>query len=379
MNDKEEFLKCFECFLIDEAHELHKSSLMILAILRNFVKKNGTKHKMIVTSATLETALFTDYFIDMQVQMIEAVTPTFDVQVFYTQFPDLSKTVTENTAAHLRVIFEHIRNKFSLDNNLPNILVFLPSIKHIKDVKTYIEKDFEKHFSAIMADMPFNIEELHGGLKPYEKDFVFRPNPRLKHFVRIILATKIAETAITLDDIYYVLDSGLETDYFFDENTKMDYNKVVQISKSSAIQRKGRAGRIANGFCFKMYSESEENQFQIAPTPEILRMDIADVILTQLELDGMFIMSELLFYDKLDTNNSKISQVSKELDDQGATKVEGSKKIVTNKGKFMVQTNLKGQTSAFLYECIRYGARELGIIAATALSNPKGLFSNRVV
>ena len=65
-------------------------------------------------------------------------------------------------------------------------------------------------------------------------------------------------------------------------------------------------------------------------------MDIADVILTQLELDGMFIMSELLFYDKLDTNNSKISQVSKELDDQGATKVEGSKKIVTNKGKFMV-------------------------------------------
>ena len=79
MNDKEEFLKCFECFLIDEAHELHKSSLMILAILRNFVKKNGTKHKMIVTSATLETALFTDYFIDMQVQMIEAVTPTFDV------------------------------------------------------------------------------------------------------------------------------------------------------------------------------------------------------------------------------------------------------------------------------------------------------------
>ena len=133
------------------------------------------------------------------------------------------------------MIFEHIRKNFSLDSNLPNILVFLPSIKYIKDVKTYIEKDFEKHFSAIMADMPFNLEELHGGLKPFEKDLVFRPDPKLKHFVRIILATKIAETAITLDDVYYVLDSGLETDYFFDENTKMDYNKVVQISKSSAI------------------------------------------------------------------------------------------------------------------------------------------------
>lgn len=106
INDQENFLTSFETFLIDEAHELRKSTMIILAILRNFIKKHGTKHKLIVTSATLDTKIFQEYFKELKVSLIEAVTPTFSVESHYTYFPDLSTSIVENTAAHLRIIFE---------------------------------------------------------------------------------------------------------------------------------------------------------------------------------------------------------------------------------------------------------------------------------
>lgn len=368
----------FEAFLIDEAHELRKASMMILAILKNFVKKKDKAHKMIVTSATLDTEVFQKYFKGMELTTIEAITPTYDVEEHYTYFPDLSTSIIENTAAHLRYIFEHIKNNFDNNKVIPNILVFLPSIKEIKEVKDFIFKDNDRQFGIIKQDLDFHIEEMHGGLKPSEKDLVMKPPQYVRRKVRVILATKIAETALTLENIYYVLDSGRHTEYFFDEAAKMDYSKNVPISKSSAIQRKGRAGRIANGFCFKMYTIEDEAEFEDTNIPEILRMDIADVIMTQIDLKDMFLMSDLLYYEKLVSEKDKISQVSSELKRIGATEVHNQALSLTNKGKFMIQVGLKGLIGAFLYECIRLGVREIGEVAAIALSS-KSLFRNNVI
>lgn len=121
MTDGENFLKLFEVFLIDEAHELRKSTIIILAIIRNHIakwlKQNGpgkpgggarrySGPRLIVTSATLETEVFKKYFEGLDCGFIEAKAPTHQVEVTYTQFPDLSTSVVENTAAHLRFIFE---------------------------------------------------------------------------------------------------------------------------------------------------------------------------------------------------------------------------------------------------------------------------------
>jgi HrpA-like RNA helicase len=92
--------------MLDEAHELKKQGLLILAILRNYVKKHGSQKKLIVTSATLDTKLFEDYFQGLNTMTIEALTPTYDVETYYTQFPDLESNVIENTACHLKVIFD---------------------------------------------------------------------------------------------------------------------------------------------------------------------------------------------------------------------------------------------------------------------------------
>lgn len=393
----------FEVFLIDEAHELRKTTIMILAILKNFLKRQlEPYHKLIVTSATLDTEVFKEYFADLKMTVIEAKTPTYDVQQFYTQFPDLSTSIVENTAAHLRIMMEHLMKHFSSEYFLPNILVFLPSIKEIKEIRTHIEEDHDKSFSIISESLPHQVQELHGGLKPSEKSMVLDPDPKLKKVVRIILATKIAETALTIEDVRYVLDSGLHTEYFFDELTKMDYSKKVPISKSSAIQRKGRAGRTAKGFCFKMYTEEEELEFDDTNIPEILRMDVADVIMTQIELQNLYKMSDLLFYKEMNTPrshsskstsskppssvpagsppvNNLIDQIVSQLTKLNALEVDISTKstVLTNKGKFMIQMGIKGLTAAFLYECIRLGIRELGEAATTVL-NTKNLFRDNV-
>ena len=92
--------------MLDEAHELKKQGLLILAILRNYIKKHGRSKKLIVTSATLDTELFEDYFKDMTSVTIEALTPTYDVEVYYTQYPDLESNIIENTTCHLKLIFD---------------------------------------------------------------------------------------------------------------------------------------------------------------------------------------------------------------------------------------------------------------------------------
>lgn len=371
--DRERFLSSFEAFLIDEAHELRKTTLIILAILKRFMLANPGKHKLIITSATLDTEVFMKGFEALSPGLIEAKVPTYSVTDYHTFFPDLDSTLTDNTLAHLKLIFEHIKKNHQTTNmTLPNVLVFLPSIKEIMSVKEAIEADPTQEFKAIKTEVEFVVEELHGGLKPAEKKKVMNPSFETKRMVRVILATKIAETAITLEDVYYVLDSGKETQYYFDESRQMDYNKIQPISKSSAIQRRGRAGRLGPGFCFKMYKQEEEMEFELTSTPEIVRMDIADVILTQIELSSLFDFSDLLFYDKMDSD--KINNVTQELKRIEALKDENELTQLTNKGRFIIGSNLKTMIAAFLYETIRFNVKDLGFMATTALNSRSGQF-----
>lgn len=107
IKDRQNFLDLFEAFVIDEAHELKKESIAIMAILKRYISDNPTKGiKLIVTSATLEKKLFQEYFGSMRCETIEAITPIHEVEVFYTQYPDLEINLVENTAAHLKIIFD---------------------------------------------------------------------------------------------------------------------------------------------------------------------------------------------------------------------------------------------------------------------------------
>lgn len=117
IKDRNNFLDLFEAFVIDEAHELKKESIAIIAILKRLIMDNPSKGvKLIVTSATLEKKLFQEYFGAMRCETIEAITPIHEVEVSYTHYPDLEINLVENTAAHLKVVFDVAYSSYSISN-----------------------------------------------------------------------------------------------------------------------------------------------------------------------------------------------------------------------------------------------------------------------
>jgi HrpA-like RNA helicase len=257
---------------------------------------------------------------------------------------------------------------------MPNVLVFLPGIPDIKRVIELSKED--KDLLKIMDTLHYKIEEFHGAMKPEEKNEVMNPSHSLDSVVRIILSTKIAETAVTINNIMYVLDSGQEREYFHEEITSLSYMKVEPISKSSAIQRQGRAGRVCSGYCYKMYTEKEYAEFEDSKKPEIVRMDISEIILLNIELQDYFKMSDLLFYDKIQEKTQTITMM---LRSKGCLQLDSSKssQVLSSKGKFIIESDLEATTSMFLYECLSLGVAHHGLIAALILEKPAGYFRDK--
>jgi HrpA-like RNA helicase len=275
-------------------------------------------------------------------------------------------------------LIQHIKKNFKNSAFMPNILVFMPSVKHIKDIIAHITEDSQDHFKKIQDEIHFVMQELHGAMKPREKQKVITPDKSLKKCVIIIFASKIAETAITLEDIYYVLDSGLEREYFYDETTKMSFIREEKISKSSADQRKGRAGRVGNGYCFKMYKQEEELKFRTNKIPEIQRMDISDIILAQIKLQHLFNLNDVMFYNHPGFDLKKIQQIVAELVRIEAITITPSNAVLSKKGEFILGMSCSTHVGAFLYECYKLNVLDLGIITAGSLENIKGFFKENV-
>jgi HrpA-like RNA helicase len=253
--------------------------------------------------------------------------------------------------------------------NKPNVLVFLPSIPEIKRVLEKVQED--KDFGDIKKKIDFQFEEFHGALTPMEKNKVIDPPESAKGSVRIILATNIAETAVTIDNIMYVLDSGREREYYQDELTSLSTQKEEKISKSSSIQRQGRAGRICSGYCYRMYTQEDFESFEDQKKPEILRMDISDLILLSIQLNDYFMMSDLLFFDKIE---AKIMPIDRMLGTMKCYDFEDESKVLTPKGLFMIESSLQTSSAAFLYESLKLDNADYGYIATVILEKPTGYF-----
>lgn len=379
INHKMEFLNCFQHFFVDEAHELKNTTLIILACLRNLLRRENNKKKVIIASATLETELFEEYFKGLRLSTINLEAPMHEVEQIYSDEASSSLNLGESTVDHLKRVIEHIKVNFNLSEpRKPNILVFLPSIRTIKEVQKLIEDDLDRFFAEVQKVIQFSIEELHGGLTPSEKQKVIEAGEDSQEYVRIILATRIAETAITLDNIRYVLDSGLEREYFFDEIARLDYLQEQLISESSRMQRKGRAGRVAAGFMFKMYTSEREKQMPQISMPEIQRTNISKLILYSYKLSEFFRFNDLLFSDKIEAK--KISKLTNELSFQNLITMNQNTNtnIITPKGEFVLQTSLKLAIGSLLYETLILDIRTLGVLAVVRLKNIRNVFQNQV-
>jgi ATP-dependent helicase HrpA len=275
-NDR--YLWAYDTIIIDEAHERSLNIDFLLGYLRQLLPRRPDL-KVIVTSATIDPERFATHFGKMSgVGPAAILTPapivmvpgrTYPVEVEY--LPPLAGDAEHESAPDLETAILHAVDR-AASRGSGDILVFLPGEREIRESAELLRK----HHPPGVEILP-----LYARLSPDEQMRIFQGHPQR----RIVLSTNVAETSLTVPGIRYVIDTGLARIKRFSPRTKVTRLPIEAISRASADQRKGRAGRLGPGVCFRLYSEEDFAQRPQFTEPEILRSNLAQVILQMKSLD----------------------------------------------------------------------------------------------
>ena len=251
------FLEGVGAVVLDEFHERSLHSDLAIAMLKEVRESVREDLLVVVMSATLDAEPIAKFLGDCPI--IRAEGRPFPVAIRYrprTQ-PGLVETVVES-----------VRDVVTSREDAGHILVFLPGAEEIRRVASRLEDLAQSQRLAILP--------LHGALSSDEQDKALRPSDRTK----LILATNIAETSLTIEGVTTVIDGGLARVASYDHVRGLDRLELCRISKASAAQRAGRAGRVAPGCCIRLWSEGEQRGLDETEQPEIARVDLASTVLT---------------------------------------------------------------------------------------------------
>ncbi|KAF0094549.1 MAG: ATP-dependent helicase HrpA [Puniceicoccaceae bacterium 5H] len=253
-------LKDYEVVIVDEAHERSLNIDFLLGYLKR-LRVERPDLKIIVTSATIDTETFSRHFDGAPI--VEVSGRTFPVEVRYAPVDEVLQDSGDRS--YLDAAAQVIEDITS-DNRAGDVLVFLPSEKDIRELRNLVEG----------RNLPrTEVLPLFGRLTNEEQQRIFRSSRRRK----IILSTNIAETSLTIPGIRYVVDSGLARISRYSAHTRTQRLPIEPVAQSSAEQRKGRAGRVSEGVCIRLYSEQDYAARPEYATPEIQRANLAAVIL----------------------------------------------------------------------------------------------------
>ncbi|GHE91402.1 ATP-dependent RNA helicase HrpA [Streptomyces fumanus] len=345
-------LRAYDTIIIDEAHERSLNIDFLLGYLAQLLPKRPDL-KVVITSATIDPERFSRHFGDAPI--IEVSGRTYPVEVRYR--PLLEEDGEDADRDQITAITDAVEELMAEGQG--DILVFLSGEREIRDTADALEKK-KYRFTEVLP--------LYARLSHAEQHRVFQPHTGR----RIVLATNVAETSLTVPGIKYVIDPGFARISRYSHRTKVQRLPIEPISQASANQRKGRCGRTSDGICIRLYSEDDFLARPEFTDAEILRTNLASVIL-QMTAAGLGDIEKFPFIDPPDHRNIRDGvQLLQELGALDPAQKDPRKRL-TETGRKLAQLPVDPRLARMVLEADRNGcAREVMVIAAAlSIQDPR--------
>lgn len=268
---RDPLLNNYECIIVDEAHERSLNIDFLLGYLKQLLPRRPDL-KLIITSATIDVERFSRHFNDAPV--IEVSGRTYPVEIFYRPWNESNESNKgreddrgyDSPIDALVAEVGHIIDTEPVSSQANDILVFLAGERDIREAALALRRAQYRNLEIL---------PLYSRLSVSDQDRIFKPGRGR----RVVLATNVAETSLTVPGIGYVIDTGTARISRYSVRTKVQRLPIEPVSQASANQRAGRCGRVAEGVCIRLYSEEDFSGRQEFTDPEILRTNLASVIL----------------------------------------------------------------------------------------------------
>jgi len=323
--------------VFDEFHERHIYADVALTLVRELQRSARPDVKIMVMSATMDAGPIATY---LDCETLTSEGRRFDVDIEYTKMPDDRPLATQVASAVSRLLRE------GLDGD---VLTFLPGAAEIRRAAEACAPLAEKHELAVMP--------LYGDLPPEQQDAAIRPTGKRK----VILSTNVAETSVTIDGVVAVIDSGLARIPGHDPWSGLPTLQVRAVSRASAAQRAGRAGRTRPGRCLRLYTQHDHDTRRQQEKPEVERLDLAETALLLATL-----AQDPATLPWLDPPPAAALEASRDLLVRlGALADDGT---VTDEGRRMAALPLHPRQARVVLEAERRGCLRAGCTVAALMS-----------
>lgn len=348
MSDKN--MSKISCIIVDEAHERSLNTDLLLALVKSLLCKRPDL-RLIIMSATADACQLSDYFFGCRI--FHVLGRNFPVDIRYV--PCNSEGSSALVASYVSDVVRLARDIHRTEGE-GAILAFLTS-------QNEVEWACEKFDASAAVALP-----LHGKLSFDEQYHVFQNYPGKR---KVIFATNLAETSLTIPGVKYVIDSGMVKDSKYEPSSGMNVLRVCRISKSSANQRAGRAGRTEAGRCYRLYSESDFDVMLPSQEPEIRRVHLGVAVLRIFALG----IKNVQDFDFVDAPSAEaIDMAVRNLVQLSAVKSNNGVFDLTEEGWGLVKMGVEPRLGKLILGCFHHRLGREGLILAAVLANASSIF-----